>query len=245
MDTAAPSRRFVAYTRVSTEKQGRSGLGLEAQRTAINAFLRPGDRLLTPIFVETESGRNDDRPELAKALARCRATGATLLVAKLDRLARNARFLLSIVEGSGEGGVVFCDLPTIPSGPVGKFLLTQMAAVAELEAGLIGQRTRAALQAAKARGTVLGGIRTGQRAPTAEEQRRGAQAGAEAKRMAADHHAHTAAPRVLELRNAGASLAGIASTLTADGVPTPRRGAWTATAVRRLLLRIEGSQDAA
>lgn len=176
--------------------------------------------------------------ELTKALAKCRATGVTLLVAKLGRLARNARFFLSVVEGSGEGGVVFCDLPTIPPGPVDKFLLTQMAPVAELEAGLIGQRTRAALQAAKARGTALGGVRPGQRAPTAEEQRRGAQAGADARRLAADHVAHHAAPRVLALRAQGLPLRGIAATLAAEGVSTPLRGAWTATGVKRLLARV-------
>ncbi|WP_338034055.1 recombinase family protein [Lichenicola cladoniae] len=86
----------------------------------------------------------------------CRARRAVLVIAKLDRLARNARFLLSVVEGSGEAGVIFCDLPTVPAGPIGKFLITQMAAVAELEAGLISQRTRAALAVAKARGVRLG-----------------------------------------------------------------------------------------
>ena len=237
MTDTAP-RRFVAYCRVSTEKQGRSGLGLEAQQQAINAFLRPGDRLMVPVFVEVESGKRSDRPELAKALAKCQATAATLLVAKLGPLARNAEFLLAIVEGSGQGGVVSCHLPTIPPGPVGKFLLTQMAAVAELEAGLISQRTRAALQAAKARGTVLGGVRPGQRSPTAEEQLRGAQAGAEARRLAADHAAHRAAPRVVALQAEGLSLRGIAAALTAEGVPTPLRGAWTATSVKRILARV-------
>lgn len=230
-------RTFVAYARVSTESQSRSGLGLEAQQAAIRAFIRPGDRLLDPIYVETESGRRTDRPELAKALARCRTTGATLLVAKLDRLARNARFLLSVVEGTGEAGVVFLDLPTVPAGPVGKFLLTQMAAVAELEAGLIGQRTKAALAAAKARGKTLGGRRNGQRAPTAEERLAGAVAGAETKRRAATQAAHRVMPRVEELRAAGASLAEVARALQAEGVPTPRGGAWTATAVRRALAR--------
>ena len=232
-----PSRTFVAYARVSTERQGRSGLGLEAQEAAIRSFLSAGDRLVAPVYVETESGTRNDRPELAKALARCRATGATLLVAKLDRLARNARFLLSIVEGTGENGVVFLDLPSLPPGPVGKFMLTQMAAVAELEAGLIAQRTRAALAAAKARGTVLGGRRAGQRLPDLEARRRGAVVAADAKKRAADHAAHRALPRVEALRSAGSSLADIARTLEAEGVPTPRGGAWTATAVRRVVLR--------
>ncbi len=237
--TSIPSRTFVAYARVSTDRQGRSGLGLEAQHAAIRAFLRAEDRLVAPVFVETESGTRSDRPELAKALARCRATGATLLVAKLDRLARNARFLLSVVEGTGDAGVVFLDLPSLPPGPVGKFMVTQMAAVAELEAGLIAQRTKAALAAAKARGAVLGGRRPGQRLPDLDARRRGAALAADAKRLAADHAAHRVLPRVEALRAAGSSLATIARTLEAEGVPTPRGGAWTATAVRRVVLRTE------
>src|SRR5215475_946716 len=141
--------KFVSYLRVSTQKQGASGLGIEAQRAAVTAFLNGGDWVLLQEYRETESGKSNDRPQLAKALAHCRMTGATLVVAKLDRLARNARFLLSVVEGSGAGGVVFCDLPSLPPGPVGKFMVTQMAAVAELEAGLTSQRTKAALSAAK------------------------------------------------------------------------------------------------
>ena len=149
-------RLFVSYLRVSTDRQGRSGLGLEGQRKAVEDFLNGGCGSLVAEFVEVETGKRHDRPQLAAALALCRLHNATLIIAKLDRLARNTRFLLDIVEGSGEAGVVFCDLPTVPSGPVGKFLVTQMAAVAELEAGLISQRTRAALAAAKARGKRLG-----------------------------------------------------------------------------------------
>src|SRR5215207_6167172 len=155
----APALRFVAYYRVSTERQGRSGLGLEAQREAVARHVTGVAGQVVAAFEEVESGKRNDRPQLAAALAACRAQRATLLIAKLDRLARNARFLLGVVEGSGEGGVVFCDLPQVPPGPVGKFLVTQMAAVAELEAGLISQRTRAALAAAKARGVRLGNPR--------------------------------------------------------------------------------------
>ncbi len=233
-------RAFVAYCRVSTQQQGRSGLGLEAQEAAIRGYLQPGDRLLSPLFVEVESGRRDDRPELAKALARCRATGATLLVAKLDRLARNTRFLLSVVEGTGEAGVVFIDLPQLPAGPVGKFMLTQMAAVAELEAGLISQRTKAALTAAKARGVKLGGDR-GNRPCTPEGVRLGAQASAEARALASSRHAHGVLPALEELRAQGlSSLQQLAEGLTARGITTPRGAAWTATAVRRVLARVEG-----
>src|SRR6476620_5085330 len=123
--------RFVSYYRVSTAQQGRSGLGLEAQREAVRDFLNGGDWTLTGEFTEVESGKRTDRPQLDAALALCRLTGATLIVAKLDRVARNVRFLLSVVEGTGDAGVVFCDLPTVPSGALGKFIVTQMAAVAE------------------------------------------------------------------------------------------------------------------
>ena len=122
-------------------------------------YLNGGRWKLVAEVVEVETGKRADRPKLAQALALCRLHTATLIIGKLDRLARNTRFLLSIVEGTGEAGVVFCDLPTVPAGPVGKFIVTQMAAVAELEAGLISQRTKAALAAAKARGKRLGGFR--------------------------------------------------------------------------------------
>lgn len=110
------------YVRVSTDRQGRSGLGLDAQRVAVERHLNGGEWKLLAEFVEIESGENNDRRQLTKALAHCRLTGGTLVVAKLDRLARNARFLLSVVEGTGAGGVVFCDLPSIP--PMGKFMVT-------------------------------------------------------------------------------------------------------------------------
>ena len=154
-----PPTSFVVYCRVSTEGQGRSGLGLEAQHQAVAAHVAHAGGQLIAKFQEVESGRKSARLQFAAALACCRTRRAVLLVAKLDRLARDARSLLGLVEGTGEAGVVFCDLPQFPLGPVGKFMLTQMAAVAELEAGLTNQRTRAALAAAKARGTQLGNPR--------------------------------------------------------------------------------------
>jgi hypothetical protein len=145
-----------------------------------------------------------------------RARRATLLIAKLDRLARNARFLLGVVEGSGEGGVVFCDLPQVPPGAVGKFLVTQMAAVAELEAGLISQRTRAALAA----GT--------------PDQARAAAAVRQATSRA---RAAEVLPYVEAARRAGAAtLRQLAAALTARGVPTPTgRHAWAPEQIRRVL----------
>jgi DNA invertase Pin-like site-specific DNA recombinase len=222
--------RYIAYMRVSTDRQGRSGLGLESQRQAVADFLNGGQWTLADEFVEVESGKNNDRPQLAKALAACRLTSGTLVVAKLDRLARNARFLLTVVEGSGKGGVVFCDLPNIPPGPVGKFMLTQMAAVAELEAGLISQRTKAALAAAKARGTLLGGWRGGPKVEVA--------LGTAALQRQANAFAAGVGPIATELRAQGQSLRQIAAELVSRGIRTPRGGAWSAAAVRAVLARV-------
>ncbi|MGG5890706.1 recombinase family protein [Falsiroseomonas sp. HC035] len=223
--------RFVAYYRVSTERQGRSGLGLDAQREAVARHVAFAGGAVLAAFQEVESGKRADRPQLTAALAACRAQRATLLIAKLDRLARNARFLLGVVEGSGEGGVVFCDLPTVPPGPVGKFLVTQMAAVAELEAGLISQRTRAALAMAKARGVVLGNPRL--RAGTPEQARVAAAVKQEISRA----RAVDVLPCVEAARRAGAAtLREIAAALTARGVPAPAGGrAWHPMQVKRIL----------
>jgi DNA invertase Pin-like site-specific DNA recombinase len=230
---------FVAYYRVSTDQQGRSGLGLEAQKAAVAAFMtsQPTGRLVAE-FEEVESGKRVDRPQLAEALAACRARRATLVIAKIDRLARNARFLLSVVEGSGEAGVAFCDLPQIPPGPTGKFLLTLLAAVAELEAGLISQRTKAALQAAKARGVKLGGRKIIAGFDTAA-----ARAGRAAQTARAAAYADDVLPFITAARKAGClSLREIAEALTARGVRPPSGGeVWHASQVRRLLLQ---SKDA-
>jgi DNA invertase Pin-like site-specific DNA recombinase len=218
--------KYVAYARVSTDKQGRSGLGLEAQQEAIRSYLKPGDELLVPTYVEVESGKRSDRPELAKALDHAKLTGATLLVAKLDRLSRNTKFLLTLLDSGSD--VVFCDLPHIPSGAVGRFMVTQMAAVAELEAGLISKRTKDALKAAKDKGVRLGGYRGGPvvnpSLGLAERQRR------------ADDFASRVRPVIAEAQASGAtSLRQIAAYLTGRGVQTRRGGPWDATKVRQLL----------
>ena len=223
--------KLVAYYRVSTTGQGRSGLGLEAQTAAVEKFVGSGDWALLASFTEVESGTMNARPQLAEALKVCRMTGAALAVAKLDRLARNAKFLLTILDGAGEGGVVFCDLPSVPAGPVGRFLVTQMAAVAELEAGLISQRTRAALAATKARGKKLGGYR--EEAPKVNPA-----LGLAARAERAEAFAQRLAGLVLPLREEGRSLREIATELTAKGITTPRGGDWTAGAVRAVLVRL-------
>ena len=141
--------RYISYLRVSTEGQRSSGLGLDAQRRTVADFLNGGSWELIAEYVEAESGRKRDRPELEAALSACRIHNATLIVAKVDRLTRSSAFLHKLLEARVE--IMFCDLPEI-TGPTGKFMLNQMAAVAELEAGMISQRTKAALAAAKARG---------------------------------------------------------------------------------------------
>jgi DNA invertase Pin-like site-specific DNA recombinase len=146
--------KFISYLRVSTDKQGRSGLGREAQRAAVEAYLDGGRWTLAAEYVETESGRRADRPQLAKALAHAKAIGGTVVFAKLDRLARNVDLLRSLIASGVD--LVFCDLPHVPPGATGRFMLTVMASVAELEGGLISERTKAALAAAKARGVRLG-----------------------------------------------------------------------------------------
>jgi len=223
--------RFVAYYRVSTDRQGKSGLGLEAQRAAVTKYVAGAGGVMAAEFEEVESGKRNDRPQLAAALAACRARRAALVIAKLDRLARNARFLLHVVEGTGEAGVVFCDLPQVPPGPVGKFLLTQMAAVAELEAGLTSQRTRAALAVAKARGAVLGNPRL--RAGTPDQAR----AAATAKSVQARARAADVLPYLDAARRAGArTLHELAEALTNRGVPTPAgKGNWRPEQIRRVL----------
>jgi DNA invertase Pin-like site-specific DNA recombinase len=236
------AHRFVPYLRVSTDRQGRSGLGIEAQREAVARHVASVGGRIVAELVEVESGRKTDRPALAEALAACRKHKATLILAKLDRLARNARFLLTVVEGTGEGGVVFCDLPTIPAGPVGKFMVTQMAAVAELEAGLIGERTRAALAAAKARGVKLGGWRPAS-ADVAPYAREGNAASVAARREAASRRAADLAPIIRELQAAGVtSLGALARELTARGVPTPQgKAKWQAGQVDRLVKQMAGA----
>jgi DNA invertase Pin-like site-specific DNA recombinase len=210
---------------------------VEAQREAIALHVAQHGGAVVAEFVEVESGRRDDRPQLAAALAACRRHRAALLVAKVDRLARSAGFLLRVVEGTGEAGVVFCDLPAIPPGPVGKFLLTQMAAVAELEAGLTSQRTKAALAAAKARGVTLGNPRL--RAGTPEQAR----AAAAAKAAQAQERAADLGPVIAEMRAAGCrSLSSLAAALNARGLPSPSgRGSWHRSAVDRLLRRLEAA----
>ena len=138
---------YVAYLRQSTKKQESSGLGVEAQREIIQNFLK--DKIPVSEYIETESGRKSDRPKLIEALAECRKKGATLIVAKLDRLSRNVAFTSKLLESDVE--IVFCDFPE-----ANKLVLHIISSIAEYEAGLISQRTKQSLEAKKARGCRLG-----------------------------------------------------------------------------------------
>jgi DNA invertase Pin-like site-specific DNA recombinase len=224
-DDASGAVALIGYYRVSTERQGVSGLGIEAQKAAVAEYVARSGGLLIHEFEETESGKKSSRPQLAAALAACRQHKARLVVAKLDRLARNTAFLLSIADGVGEAGVVFCDLPQLPPGPMGKFFLTLMAAVAELEAGLISQRTKAALAARKARGGKLGNphLLTKGAGPARKRQAR-----AKAREIL---------PFIRAAEKAGCkTLQEKADALTARGIRTPSGGTtWAPEQIRRAL----------
>jgi len=218
---------FVAYCRVSTVRQGRSGLGLEAQREAVRQFVSSrGGRIIAPEYVEVETGKRNDRPELQRALKRCRATGATLVVAKLDRLSRNAAFLMTLRDS----GVTFvaADLPEANTMTVGV-----MAVVAQHEREAISARTKAALAAARRRGVELGGLR-----PGAANIRRYQRQGVEAAQAKAAERLQDVADDLRALSGEGLSLNAIARRLNEQDVRTARGGSWTATAVRRALGRL-------
>lgn len=236
--------KFISYLRVSTDRQGRSGLGLDAQRADVARYLNGGDWKLIAEHVEVESGRRADRPELAKALEACKAHRAALVVAKVDRLARSQGFLSRILEAGVD--VRFCDLPQI-EGPTGRFLLQSMMSVAELEAGLISARTKAALAATKARGKKLGGLRTykGTETPAVGTPASAAVARAARARKATDQ-ARAIGPIMRRLDPEGtASLRTIAAKMMAEGVPAPGGGEmWTAATVARLRARLAAASQA-
>jgi len=215
------SGKFVAYYRVSTEAQGRSGLGLDAQREAVRRYLNGGDWSLVAEYTEVESGRKDDRPQLRSALDHCTLAGATLVIAKLDRLSRNVRFIAELQERGAR--FVAADMPE-----ANEITVTIMSAMAQHERKAISERTRAALAAAKARGVKLG------TPGNLRNQRKGSANGNAVKGRKAQEAAARIAPRIAEARAAGASsLRQIAEFLNARGFRTPRGGQWSAAQVLR------------
>lgn len=216
---------FVTYLRVSTDRQGKSGLGLDAQRKAVADHVA-GKGAIAAEYVEIESGKNNDRPQLARAMAEAKRIGAVLLIAKLDRLARNVAFIANLLEAGIE--IAAADMPE-----ANRFLLHIMAAVAEHEARMISDRTRAALAAAKARGTPLGWAIPAR----IEEQRQAARKGAMRNAQRADQHAANVVPIIQQIADRGASLRQIAGELNTLGVKTARGGLWHAATVRNALAR--------
>jgi DNA invertase Pin-like site-specific DNA recombinase len=223
--------KFVSYLRVSTDRQGKSGLGLEAQRQAVADYLNGGNWQLLREYVEVESGkRSDNRPKLQEALTYASVTGATLVIAKLDRLSRNLAFIAALQQSGAK--FVAADMPE-----ANETMIQFMAVIAQHERKAISARTKAALAAAKARGTTLGN-------PNIEALRAagagkvGWTAGAIGNQAAADKFAGRVLPVIQAIRGVGiTSLEGMAAELNARGILTARGGQWYATTVRNLLGR--------
>lgn len=219
---------FVGYYRVSTRAQGRSGLGLEAQRDAVTSYVAKVDGDLVAEFEEVESGSVASRPKLEAALRYCKLRRAMLVIAKLDRLARNVHFISALMESGIE--FVIADMPT-----ANKLTVHIIAAMAEYERDVISQRTKASLGAAKARGTRLGNpdIRALSRSGVLKNQ------------AGADAFARRLAPTITALRASGVtSYARLATALDASGVRTQRGGSWSAAGVRNIVLRIQDIEAA-
>jgi len=216
---------FVAYYRVSTQKQGASGLGLESQQTATRGYLKRVQGNLVNAFQDIESGSKDDRPELQKALRECRLTGATLIIAKLDRLSRNRRFLMELQESSTK--FICCDMPEANDLTVGI-----LACMAEHERKLISERTIVALAAAKERGVTLGNPKlhlvrnSDTRAATIAKVAKAKHRNKELKQIALE--IQEASPERLSLRC-------LAKRLNEAGYKTARGKCFRATSIRRIL----------
>lgn len=217
--------KFIAYYRVSTQQQGASGLGLDAQQAAVTRYLNGGAWELIGEFREIETGKGADalakRPQLRAALDACRKHGATLLIAKLDRLARNVHFVSGLLETGVE--FVAADMPQ-----ANKVMIQMHAVMSEWERDQISARTKAALEAAKARGVVLGRAGADNLRPNVEERQR-----------AADAFAAKLRPLFDGMRARGLSQRAMVEELNAVGVPAPKGGQWRLSQVQRVLGRLE------
>jgi DNA invertase Pin-like site-specific DNA recombinase len=213
--------KFIAYYRVSTDKQGKSGLGLEAQRQAIENYLNGGSWKLIAEFTEVESGKNSERPELRAAQAACKKHKARLVIAKLDRLSRNVAFIANLLEAGTD--FVAADNPH-----ANKSMLQMMAVFAEMERDAISKRTKEALAAAKARGVRLGNPRLADAIEATNK----------ARQEAADAFAANVLPIIRQIQKSGvSSLRGVAKALSARGIKTARGGAWSAVQVSDIVRR--------
>lgn len=226
--------KAVSYRRVSTQIQSVSGLGLDGQKNAIDGYCAANGLEIVREFVEIESGKNDARPELAKALAFARRAKAVLIVAKLDRLARSVAF----VDGVMKSGVDFraVDVPS-----ANRMVLHILAAVAEAEAVAIAERTRAALKVAKDRGVLLGSHREGHPKLSVEALANGRARGSASVRAKAVRGLADLLPEILGMRKLGFSLRAIADALNADGQQTAGGASWRPTQVARVLARVSSA----
>ena|SRR5208283_2780652 len=225
--------KLIGYYRVSTKKQGASGLGLEGQQAAVEAYAKQTGAKIVRAYTEVESGKNSERPELGKALADARRSKATLCVAKLDRLSRNVAFTSAVMDSGTD--FVACDNPV-----ANRLTLHILAAMAEHEAKEISKRTKAALAAYKARGGKLGGQRPECRTLTPEARKRGAlESGKVVHENALKAYADLL-PMMTELRSSGATLQAIAAELNAQGHTTRRGKPWNYVQVGRVLERGSG-----
>ncbi len=219
----ASTGKYVAYYRVSTKRQGQSGLGLDAQKQAVKAFVRGKGRVKKD-FIEVETGKKNTRPELLKALARCKKKGETLVIAKLDRLSRNAGFIFALRDSAVN--FVACDIPDANTMTVGI-----MAIMAQHEREVISARTKAALAAKKRQGFKLG------KPENLTDEARAA--GRAARNVKAKERQQQAFNVAKDLREQGLSLQKIGDKLTGYKIPTPRGGKWHKTSVKKLLALYE------
>ena len=217
--------KYVAYYRVSTDKQGRSGLGLEAQQKAVLDYLNGNGWEIVGEFTEIESGKRNDRPKLQTALRECRLHGATLVIAKLDRLARNVAFISNLMDS--EVDFVAVDFPQ-----ANRLTVHILAAVAEHEREMISQRTKAALAVAKARGVALGNPQH----LTDAARQQGTSESAKVRKAKAQSRASDYIPIIETIKADGiTTLAAIADAMNLRNVPAPRGGRWQATQVKRVI----------
>lgn len=219
--------RYVAYYRVSTQKQGKSGLGLEAQRKMVSDFIACNGGELIAEYTEIESGKADDRPELLAAMKKADLVGGKLLVGKLDRLSRDLHFITSLQKSKVD--FVVCDLPGCDS-----FTINIYGALAQREREMISARTKAGLQAAKSRGKKLG---TNNLKPELVQE--ASAKGVTAIKLNADAFASKVSTVIQGMLNQGKSLRAIARELDRLNVQTARGGQWTPTAVKNAISRVK------
>ncbi|PLY09624.1 MAG: resolvase [Desulfuromonas sp.] len=222
--------RFTSYLRVSTDRQGKSGLGLEAQRKQVSDFISASGGVLDAEFIEVESGKNNNREELEKAIRHSQLTGSKLVIAKLDRLSRSLHYITSLAESKIE--FVVCDLPGCD-----QFTINLYGAMAQREVELVSQRTKMALRAAKSKGKTLGNPQN----LNASSAAKGRRLGVLARKEKAVSFAKKVTPKINELQSKGLSLNQIARELNESGILTARgkTGSWTPTAVKNVILRQE------